>query len=292
VEPDFCPRPNLAGSRSPEQVLRALPPADLAEIRRQARVDRLTSDRAERTVWLPLESRPAERGFCLHQVAPALLEQVRRRAREQQATLNDVLVAAFFRAQARLGGYTGERQDRRRLQVRVTSDIRKYLPTGRAEAVCDLAANHVLRLHPYRPDEAFGKTLARVAQMTRRLKQGRRDLAIYAAPVLLRRLPNRWLLWMATRLDEMLIRTGRLVPTFSNAGVVLPEHCDFEGPATEAWLLPHAVRLPNFVTAFTTFQGRLTMAAGFVPDARQAMPAAALFTQIEAELAAFAAQAG
>jgi len=130
-DPTYRPAPNVRGQRGMWQVARRLGWRGLREaLRRPVMPPR------EGGWALPLE--PGDDGpplLVVRELPAEQLQQVRAYARAQQATVNDVLLAAWYRAIARLA----PPPPNTRLSVATHMSLRRYLPGGRANAVANLS---------------------------------------------------------------------------------------------------------------------------------------------------------
>jgi NRPS condensation-like uncharacterized protein len=262
TEPDHVPEPNVDGERDYTQVLRRLPRRALLRVARNYL-------RHARGMY----ASPPVHGFGFpdgprHPIAYALrdlaADRVARIAafgRARGATLNDLLVAAYFRAFADTTAWDGARP----LRLQTTVDLRRwYLPGERAGGVCNLSSFEFPGL-----GRDLGATLAetvdRVHAITRRRKGDWFGLTDVLGMRVFRfssyRRLRRSLIWVFARVRAR----GSLCPTFTNMGDLRPETVAFDEPPAAARLLVPVMFPPFFVCGASGYAGGITLSAG-VPE--------------------------
>jgi len=199
-----------------------------------------------------LDGEPGRRGQVMTTIPAADFSAVRRSAKSVGATVNDVLLAAFYRALFReLAPAEG-----RSMAVNVSFDMRRYLdaddPMPPASNLSSVETALVARI----ADETFADTLERtVAEMTR-LKAGSPGLSSAMLMQYARLLG-------ATRFERMVIepmgrgrRYGVSFPFLSNFGVLESGSLTLDGtvPAS-AVILPPAGRPPFNMLGPSSFEG-------------------------------------
>jgi NRPS condensation-like uncharacterized protein len=213
-------------------------------------------------VTLPGE-RPArfDRQYVIRQMGPETTSTIKALAAGYQATVNDVLMAAFIRSLMKFAA-PGKRQA---FRLVVTADLRRHLPA-------ELQAGQVRNLSGWvftglgrDPGKDLEETCRRIsAQMSRRKA---RHLGMGMIP----------LLWLAGRgLPQSVIRTGleRLAPlilnrlavppSFTNMGRIDPRALAFDGrPPEDAYLLPPVVHAPILGVGVSRYRDTMTVSSGF-----------------------------
>jgi NRPS condensation-like uncharacterized protein len=257
-EPSFVPPPNLDGARGVSQLFRALPG------RAHWRVV-LNFLREMRRLLLPrfthrFEPPAGPKGPTVFVVRHLGAERVARLAafgRAREATLNDVLMAAFVRAQLGTGPWDGRSQ----VRLQTTVDLRRYLPGRRAGAVCNLSAFDYF-FPGVDPGAELEGTLARIVATTRRRKADFTGVTMVCLWPLLSALSYRGL----TRLFRRMFRDGiedhNQPNALTNMGPIAPADVDFGVRPTAAWLLTPPINPPLFGIGVTGYGGALTLSAG------------------------------
>jgi NRPS condensation-like uncharacterized protein len=192
-----------------------------------------------------------------HLPAPAIAT-LSQYGKERGATVNDVLLAAAYRALA-----AHEWDGRSGLRIPMTVDLRRwFLPPEHAATIANLSSWE----QPYLMRElggTFDETLRRVSALTRRRKRSRPGLAIGLITLrLVKNLPERA---PTSGGGAKTISQGGGRPallTFSNEGLLAAERFRFadEVPLT-AHTLPPFTRLPAAHLSLSGYRGALTLAA-------------------------------
>ncbi len=162
-EPDYTPAPNLQGSRSGWQVLQYLPrhkwPGIIFDFLKDLWANFVPRD----SVTLPLPLDPGSPvTYVIRHLPAERVSSLAGYGRSRNATLNDMVISAFYRALAKQG--KGDKTAALRLQT--TVDLRRYMPEERAEEICNLSA----MAYPFLGKELgkdFEQTLERVAAIIR-----------------------------------------------------------------------------------------------------------------------------
>lgn len=275
VEPDYAPRPNLAGDRSQRQVFRCIPlPARLAALRRSS---------IPTPAWgfLFSGSDLSGRTVLVRRVDAPRVAALRAHARAHGVSFNDVLLAAFFRAFcAVLDPPTGVP-----LPVQVPINLRRYLSKGRAGALCNLAGSiyPALRREPGAP---FAATLAQAHAAQAAAAAGLPGLGQALMLEATMALPYALAQRMATTAMTG-SQTGKTHPFLSNMGVLDPAWVDFGDTAVaDAYGVGPVLYPPGFFLALSTFRGVLTLATSFCHTAVEASRVARCLDLLVAELPA------
>jgi len=205
---------------------------------------------------------PAERVTALSQYGKA-----------RDATLNDLVLAAYYRAIAGLGQWDGNAA----LRAVCTVDLRRYLPDARPNAIANLSAAEF----PFLGRELgkdFEDTLRRVATAMNKRKRRNPGLAVsYLTPKVGRGL---------TRMR--LLRTQKAIgdaplPTLTNVGRLSGERLSFAGQVpVDAHFLCFKVNLPHLVVGLSGYNGALTLSNAASDSARPQLEA--LLDRMLAEL--------
>lgn len=259
--PSYQPEPNLAGSRGIEQILRVIPRHTYPGLFLQAWHDAQASQRPGGTQTLPIQAGPAEGLNFIHRLLPqARVSQMVEYGRKYKATLNDLLLAAFFRAMAAVTGWSGERQ----LRVTTTVDFRRYLPGRQAAAVSNLSLGiqgwPSLGTHL---GADFGATLQKVTAITQKRKQAFLGVeTLLMTLTLLGPLPHPWGTKLMKRHIQQLNDQRNTANTFTNLGPITAQDVTFEGKPSIARILPPPVYPPYFLLGVSGYEGTLTLSSG------------------------------
>jgi NRPS condensation-like uncharacterized protein len=268
------PRLPAAGERGQRQILRRSGPLKLiASIRRR---------KAPRPTWgVPSRGEATTRTYSLLHLAPERLGAVKAYGKARGATVNDVLLAAFYRALFAVL----EPEPGKPMIVNASFDLRRYLRDGAGASACNLSSVEPLAV-PYDPASPFEATLATVRDQMAAYKAASPGLGSAALLELV------WAVGGYARLDAMTgepMRRGRAYglsfPFLSNFGILPEDSLAFGGlhPA-EAFVLPPASLPPFVMLGASTWRGTLTLAIGYPPDAMDPALVARLLAEVETGL--------
>ncbi len=229
-------------------------------------------------VALPAARSDAPR-YSLHRITPERLAAAR--AAAGPATINDLLLTAWYRVAARKAGWAGPGA----LRMLGTVDLRRYLPDGRAPSICNYSSLFFANIGR-ELGATFADTLARVRACTARLNTDLFGLGtLFGAWLSLLPYPfalKRRLFAFAVR---RLARSGNVPPAFTNMGPIDDTRLDFGAPpVSDACLICPPAVPPFFLTGMTGFRGGLTLSGGAHEASLPRAELIALLEQVEAEL--------
>lgn len=280
-EPGFRPEPNLTGSRGIWQVMRHLPWYAYPRIYINCLREMWSNLVPRVTHSLPVEDGPPSQPVFIRRLLRA--ERVARLAdygRARQATLNDMMVAAFYRASAREANWDGREQ----LRLATTVDLRRYLPNRRGEAVCNLSAFEYPHLGRELGDD-FASTLARVSGITRRRKANWLGLNAYVGLMpFISHLPYSWVMKLFSKMVQQAIKKRNAANCLTNLGPIPAKSLAFDTRPANAWLLPPPIHPPMFVAGLSGYAGTLTLSAGVYPHSMRKVSADRFFDALLSEL--------
>ncbi len=276
---EFVPTPRL-GSRSLRQVYRPLMPGALFGLLRRMGRDLMDGMLPLKHLQLPMGRRMegVPRFARLHLPAERM---ARLRAQWPEATINDLICAAVFRALARVSCWN--RRDT--LRIWGTVDLRRYLPERRADGLCNLSGFMYLNLGR-ELGERYGDTVTRVKRTTDRIKGLWPGLGY---PV------GSWMAFAPTpmgliELQASLVRRAMLPwmpPVLTNMGPIDHGRLDFGAPPLRAaHLIVPTSHPPGLIMGLSGYRGSITFSAGHFPSALPSERLAALLEAIDEELPA------
>ncbi|MEI6127831.1 MAG: hypothetical protein WCQ99_14895 [Pseudomonadota bacterium] len=266
TNPDYRPRPNIHGARSCRQIMQHLPwhiyPVLLFLFLRTL----LSTQIPRRTHALQVPAGPREPfTFVIRHLAPAHVERLKSYGRRHQATINDMMIAAFYRALLKKEDWNGLSA----LRIQITVDLRRqYLPSGRAEGICNLSTYEHINLGR-EPGSDFAATLDRVSAINRRSKSGWIGLSELCMVPLAGLAPYRLLVKACSRLLHERLSSRNYPSGLTNLGRIPPAGVFFDGQPARGWVLPPVVYPPVLYIGFSGYANTLTLSAG-VPLAARA----------------------
>jgi NRPS condensation-like uncharacterized protein len=256
-DPEYRPVPNLQGSRSIWQVMCEIPWHKYPKIF----FNHLRSTYSKlvplATHQISIAIGPGQTKLVVHDLPAGQVDRLAAWGRERQATLNDLLMAAFFRAQAKVGDWDGKSQ----LRLYYTADLRRYIPGGRGRAVCNMSAIEFMRLGTDLGED-FDHTLKRVTNLTRRQKSNWIGLGDYVGSV-----PPGYFLpihHIKRGFDNFVrfsIEKKNIANSITNMGPIAMESVTFDKAPRMARLLPPIAKPPHLLAAVSGYNGVLTLSA-------------------------------
>jgi len=172
--------------------------------------------------------------------------------------MNDVLLTAFYRSLFEVLNTPQEKP----LPVTMTIDLRRYIPSGRAETICNLTGVFFPTL-VRTPGDTFEDTLVRVHGLTQTAKRHHPwlggtlclELAFLSGYAVLNHL---------MRLAEKHHLIADNLHPFTNIGVVHPERMNFgETEVTDFYSFGPVSHPPLIVLGMTTFRKTLTVTLSY-----------------------------
>lgn len=268
-DPAFVPAANAGGRRGLGQVLERF---SLKE-----RAKALKSGMPPGVVWgFPWRgSSHEDREFGFLKFSPTRFRALREYGRERGATVNDVVLAAYYRAMMEMVDAANGLP----YCIQVPIDLRRYMPGGKAGAVCNLSGQLYTTLERV-PGEKFEDTLSRVSVEMKAQKEGAPGVgtamvvAAFTSPGLY--LTRR----VYSRMVAGEIRSGRCNPYLSNLGVLEPDRLELPGlTVTDAYLVSPLMFRPGFLVGVSTFRDAMTVTVGY-SDSRANGPVVRRFLDI------------
>jgi NRPS condensation-like uncharacterized protein len=252
VDPAYAPEPNLAPRPTGRDVW--------ANLTREQRRDAKKAKTWANATWqVPFKGRTG-RGLTYRTLAlaPARFGAIRAYGKEHDATVNDMMLAAFLRAAVlAFDPPTGVP-----LSVMCTADLRRYLPDAERLPIANISISGSLDIE--RADEEFDETLRRVRQ---RMDAWARTC--YGAGAVL---GAEKLAGLGYRMTKALLgatlrlagRSDKTYPWFTNIGVLDEARLAFDGQTSAAGHMygPSAIGA-SIVPTVSTYRDTLTVCMGF-----------------------------
>ncbi|MED1412853.1 MULTISPECIES: condensation domain-containing protein [Bacillus] len=183
----------------------------------------------------------------------------------QQATLNDVIMAAYFRSLSHFTVYAEPRTAEK--MIGITIDLRRYLPNHTTGAICNLSGMEmpVIKMED---NESFNQTLVRVKQSMDKIKSQNPGLSSAAGMELLAGLKLSEVKEMYKKQYEQALQMGMALPLLTNLGVIADEPIKFgEVLADDGYMTSPIMYSPFFTMGASSYNGRLTFTIGYhTPD--------------------------
>jgi NRPS condensation-like uncharacterized protein len=259
---DFTPAPHTRGRADQDKLLKALGITD---------PDALWIPGADITIptwafpWI--QGTPGAARIVVCKLPIDLLDIMKSYAKEKGATINDLILTAYYRAMLKMGKPVYGVP----MGVTITVDLRRYLPDNKTEAIRNFSGSVNTWLSMVE-NETFSDTLARVVNVTKEIKNGYPGLqsAIGLERLEKIRFKDTLAYYQATsKFGKSFSKHSpyygnRCVATLSNMGIISTSLIKFgTTTVTNAFIIPPTVNPPGILLDVGTYNGIVTMSAGF-----------------------------
>ncbi|MDY6989874.1 MAG: hypothetical protein SWQ30_17670 [Thermodesulfobacteriota bacterium] len=279
--PDHVPPAN-SGTRSLRQVYGRFPKTRLLKILCRFFMEFVHNMIPYKSITYP--SGMAEVGdytFAFKRFSRERVTALKAYGKKMSATVNDLMVTALLRAYVRQCKWNGNGA----LRMVGTVDLRRYVPNGRAKALCNLSSFYFLHLG-HHLGNGFDDTLRRVKNRMDVLKAA--DLGLsFALGNYLFLLPYPFVLkaFISSNTFSRLAKTGNMPPSMTNLGPIDDKALDFGSPGvTGAEIWPPPCYPPLLVPGLSGFRDTLTLSVGFFESAIEKKNLEELFDMVDQEL--------
>jgi NRPS condensation-like uncharacterized protein len=262
-ESEFHPNPNSCDFRGFWQIVRHVPWYVYPRIVLNYMNEVTNSLIPYKTHGVPIinTSGKADKYITRHIEKEALTHMVNY-AKKRNATINDVLLTAIFRALSKIGEWDGKAA----LRIAMTIDLRRYLPNMKAESVSNFSSIEMLTYRTTMEDD-FESTLDRVVQMVNKRKSSWLGLSAFVSTYLgIWALPFLVLRIITKKGWESKANSSNAFDWFTNMGEIPMENVDFGGNPTRAWLLPPGCNFPILFYGCSGYDSELSLSASIMLD--------------------------
>jgi NRPS condensation-like uncharacterized protein len=215
----------------------------------------------EGTLTLPFQVGPIDSlSFICRFLTQDFVSRFVEYGRKHNATINDLLLAAFFRALVTTASWDGCRQ----LRVTSTIDLRRHIPNIQASAVANLSLwGEGWPSLGTDLGQDFPSTLDKITPITRRRKQNFVGVDTLIGMLIgLGPLPNNWAMKLVNRSYQQKMDKGNWAHTFTNMGPIDPSTVTFGSKPVAARLLQPPFYPPLFAVGASGYEGTLTLSTG------------------------------
>ncbi|MCP4109593.1 MAG: hypothetical protein GY749_29410 [Desulfobacteraceae bacterium] len=254
----YRPEINLSGTRSFQQVSRLFGFSDKLRITRTYFHD-TKNHLFPRNYWAtPLvKGDPSDRTFIIHRIGTEQFRAIRAYASRHGATIDDVMLAAYYRALFKLMNPNPGIP----LRLVIVTDLRQHLPTGKGKAICILSGGVYLNIGQKLGSDLDDTTILVRDQM--RLKKHHLGLAnqFFA---MFNWIPSSWATWMSRQMRKLTMFAHH-PPAWTNMEDIDIEHLAFGNTAkvTDAFLTAPVLFFPVLFIGISRFGESLTMTVGY-----------------------------
>ncbi|EFM12563.1 conserved hypothetical protein [Paenibacillus curdlanolyticus YK9] len=255
----YVPEVNASGTRDASDVFRALGyPNAASAVRGQAP--------ASKPTWaFPYvrESANEQLRVGMRRLSQAEFKQLRSYGKEHRATVNDLLLAVFYRAMFAFVAPKAYEP----MEVTTAVNLRRYLPNEQAASICNLSGIETVKLARM-AGEPFVATLRRAVQGMNQIKQGTPGIQNAAAMEMLRNMDYKDVNMFLRGARQRLVAGGMATPLFSNFGLVADHPFTFGDRAVaDAYFISSAAYPPGLIFGFSSYNQVLTLTISFYEPA-------------------------
>ncbi|MCI5141627.1 MAG: hypothetical protein D3909_07845 [Candidatus Electrothrix sp. ATG1] len=225
---------------------------------------------------------PGQRAYVIRKIEPDQFRTIRMYCRKNGVTINDVMLAAYFRSLYKLIRPSSGVP----LRVATTVDLRRYLPDGKGEAICNLAGKFEMNI-----GATPGNNLADTVSLVHNKMKVRKNDCFglgdshhfmfnigYLSFARTCRLSELWIGFMRR------VSPKPLPPVFTNLGKIESFRINFGNIAVQdAFLTALGTVPPLFLMSLSGFNDSLTMSIGFCENTIQKKKVGQLLENIKKE---------
>lgn len=202
-------------------------------------------------------------------------------SRAKGATINDLILTAYFRAMSSMGQCIYDEP----MEISVTIDLRRYLPDRRTDGIRNFSGSEMVRL-TLLPGESYNETLARIVPLMNEIKNNRPGLQSTIGLERLEKMPLCSTIDYYKMVSKWPTVCGdKCAPVLSNLGYISGDLLKFgDSTVTDAYIIPPVVQAPGFLLLVSTYNGIMTLAAGYYENSVQDKQIEVLIEKIRDEL--------
>ncbi|MBM4386823.1 MAG: hypothetical protein FJ088_03730 [Deltaproteobacteria bacterium] len=258
-DPSYVPEPNLNGSRSYRQINEKIPLKAFPTVAANYLKECIRNNIPIKTRAMYMHPGKADRpSYIVRQIEGLDFWKMAAYGRARGATINDMLLAAFFTALRDLGRDGGDSC----MRVVTTVDLRRYLAEKKGAGICNLSALEPYKLNRDHADD-FETTLRKVVEMTGKRKSSWPGLAgfLLLSPIL-RIISYASLKKSIVKFVERGYSRHSLGSALTNMGPIPVSCVEFDKAPRRAWLYVPPARNPGFIMGISGFEEMITLTSG------------------------------
>ncbi len=201
--------------------------------------------------------------FVVCKLPNGQLDVLSKYGKERGATINDLILTAFYRAMFKIS----KPPYRVPMDIGLTVDLRRYLPDNKASAIRNFSGGIVLRVARLK-DESFEGTLSRVVSLMNRKKSKNPGYQCATGAERAEMMSFHQFLafskFISKASDAILKKCYYCSPGLSNLGLISKTLIKFgDHEVTEAYIIPPVIRMPGIMLVASSYNGILTFASGY-----------------------------
>jgi NRPS condensation-like uncharacterized protein len=253
IHPEYSIKLNIQGDRSLKQVTDYFTIIQKLRFLRQGlkppkRVSSWSFD------WNKTDADNQKR-FITASINPVTFDRIKVYGKLNQATVNDVVLAAFIRAFSK----TNDRNLNTSKPIIIPVDLRKYMKPTQHSAICSLTGSLICNIGQD-IGETFNDTLVKVRQEMTNKKKTHAEMNMLSILIFSSKLMS------YSKLKEQFINHKLPpIPLVTNVGVINPSDINFEGIPVEHSYITGAINYGEyFCMGYSTFEKKMTFSIGFI----------------------------
>ncbi len=205
--------------------------------------------------------------IAICRISQGQMERISHYARSRGATINDLILAAYYRAMLGMGQPVYGIP----MGINVTVDLRRYLPDKKTEAIRNFSGSANTWISMVE-NEAFSDTLDRVVYMMNDVKNGYPGLQSAIGLERLEKISFKDTLTYYQATSKLgkgtphssVFYGNRCVPALSNLGILSKSLMKFgDFVISDYYIIPPVVSAPGLLLVANTYNGIMTLATGF-----------------------------
>lgn len=213
------------------------------------------------------------------------MEKLIKRTKAVGATINDGLLAAYFRSIAKQAIYMEPRTKRK--AIGMTIDLRRYLPSLTTGAICNLSGMEMPEID-MNEGELFETTLERVKRAMDTIKENKPGMSSATGMEKMAKIPLSTARAGMAKQHEMATQLKMALPLMTNFGVISESDIQFgDGHAVKGFMTSPIMYAPFFSMGASSYRNILTLCVGYHTPAVSEQEVSKLLDDMMMELTKF-----
>lgn len=279
--PDYNPDPNIKSCRSLRHVIKHVPWYAYPQIVLNFLKNSYACVVPYKTHNVSIINIPEKSSeYVVRHIAKEKVDNLIEYIHKFDATINDIFLAAIFRALSKLGEWSNEES----LRLGTTVDLRRYIPTKKADSISNFSTVEIIT-YGTNMENDFESVLIHVRDKMNKEKSSWLGLNSYIPiVVMLWTLPFPWLKKFLATTFSAGSKSPNATDLFTNIGDIPADCVYFGGNPTRAWILPPGCDLPILFFALSGYNGSLSLSTRIVPHSINEITANNFFDLLLSEL--------
>ncbi|MFF0825427.1 condensation domain-containing protein [Brevibacillus sp. NPDC003359] len=202
---------------------------------------------------------PVKRRHAIRRIPREEWMELAQGFKQKGFTVNDVLLAAYMRALFQ----HMENVPAEQIKVMVTVNVRKFLPTGKADAIYNLSG--VVHASMNQATGAFGDKIKEVAEFMKNQRDNKEILHDAVTTfAFVENLEFQHTLKIIQDVRKQIVIDGKSTPILSNFGIISTSQITFDNvKASDAYIVSPAYYAPGLMLGVSTYQDCMTLNISF-----------------------------